>query len=72
MVGRPILLIKWMFTGCYDLSSLDVVLYWVLLFGLFFQCFEFLEQIGNSLGVYISSEKIKEEMFNGVISVIGV
>lgn len=72
VAGRPTLLTKWTPTGCHDLSSLDVALYWVLLPGLPPQCFESLEQIGNSLGAYISSEKTKEEMLNGATPVIGV
>lgn len=72
MAGRPTLLTKWTPAGCRNMSSLDVALYWVLLPGLPPQCFESLEQIGNLLGVYISTEKTKEEMLNGATPIIGV
>lgn len=72
ILGRPSQIIKWSPEACRNMSELDVAIYWVLLPKLPLQCVESLKTISNALGLYISTEKTREEMFNGATPIIGV
>lgn len=72
VAGRPTRMCKGSSEAMRNLASLDVPLYWVLLPGLPPQCLESLKSIGDALGVFVSSEKSREEMLNGATPLIGV